>query len=114
MEVTRSQSQSNGTYAYTLKTWLRQCNNTDCSDVLGTFYEDTRINYSPTLPVARPAQLEQTINLLPLDHQDFERVIIGFTSQTASGELQTAAIRRFQLSFIRPGDPTITNDPSWP
>jgi outer membrane protein assembly factor BamB len=114
MEVTRDQVQSNGTYAYTLKTWLRQCNNTDCSDVLGTFYEDTRVSYSPTSPVARPAQLEQTINLLPLDHQDFERVIFGFTSQTASGDLQTATIRRFQLSFVRPGDPTITSDSNWP
>ncbi len=65
-------------------------------------------------PHARPAQLEQTINLLPSDHQDFERFLFGFTSQTASGETQSATIREFQLSFIRLGDPNVTNDPNWP
>jgi outer membrane protein assembly factor BamB len=114
MEINRSQSLSDGTYPYELKTWLRQCNQLDCSDVLGTFYEDTRINYSPVSPTARPAQLEQTIKLLPADHQDFERVIFGFTSQTGAGDLQTATIREFQLSVIRVGDPTVTNDPNWP
>jgi hypothetical protein len=52
--------------------------------------------------------------LLPADHQDFERVIFGFTSQTGTGDLQTATIREFQLSVIRIGDPTVTNDPNWP
>jgi hypothetical protein len=114
MEITRSLTLSGGTYSYELKTWLRQCNQVDCSDVLGTFYEDTRIDYAPNTPTARPAQLQQTINLLPGDHQDFERFIFGFTSQTGSGNLQTATIRKFQLSFIRPGDPSVTNDPNWP
>ena len=114
MEIARSLTLSGGTYSYELKTWLRQCNQVDCSDVLGTFYEDTRIDYAPNTPTARPAQLEQTINLLPGDHQDFERFIFGFTSQTGSGDLQTATIRKFQLSFIRPGDPSVTNDPNWP
>jgi hypothetical protein len=58
--------------------------------------------------------IEQTINLVPSDHADFERFIFGFTSQTGAGESQTANIRKFQLSFIRPNDPIVTNDPSWP
>jgi hypothetical protein len=99
---------------YILKTWLRQCNTADCSDVIGYFFEDTRVFYSPTTPIARPAQLEQTIDLTSIDHQDFERFLFGFTSQTAVGDLQTATIRNFQLSFIRPGDPFITDDPDWP
>ncbi len=87
---------------------------TQLHDVFGTFYADTRIDYFPTAPVARPPMMEQTIKLLAADHQDFERFLFGFTSQTASGETQTATIREFQLSFIRSGDPAVTNDPNWP
>ena len=99
---------------YILKTWLRQCKTDDCRDVIGYFFEDTRVFYAPTTPIARPAQLEQPISLLSGDHQDFERFLFGFTSQTATGDLQTATIRNFQLSFIRPDDPFITDDPDWP
>jgi hypothetical protein len=95
---------------YILKTWLRQCKWADCRDVIGYFFEDTRIFYSPTTPVARPAQLVQTIGPIT----NFDRFIFGFTSQTGAGDLQTATIRNFKLSFIHPGDPFITDDPDWP
>jgi hypothetical protein len=121
LEITRSQVQTLGTYAYNLRTWVRQCNDLNCNDVLGTFFEDTRVQYAPTSPTPRPPMIEQTINLLPddgdpstPDHEDFERFIFGFTSQTAAGESQTATIRKFQLSFIRANDPTVTDDLSWP
>ena len=114
MEVTRSLTQTGGTYDYNLRTWVRQCDQPNCDDVIGTFYADTRIDYFPTSPVARPPMMEQTIKLLPADHQDFERFLFGFTSQTASGETQSATIREFQLSFIRLGDPDVTVDPNWP
>ena len=117
MEVTRALSPTGGTYPYNLRTWVRQCNQADCSDVIGTFYADTRVNYFPTAPpspVARPPMMEQTINLSPADHADFERFLFGFTSQTALNETQTATIRNFQVSFIRPGDPTSSSDPNWP
>jgi len=114
LEVTRSRTASGGTYAYTLKTWLRQCATPACSgenEALSSFFADTRVKYSP---LTRPAQLEQTIQLLPADHVDFERVLFGFTTQTGPGDLQTATIRNFRLSFIRPGDPTVSEDPTWP
>ncbi|MEJ5358110.1 MAG: PQQ-binding-like beta-propeller repeat protein [Desulfobacterales bacterium] len=114
MEITRSRFASGGTYAYTLKTWLRQCATAACSgenEPLSSFFADTRVEYSPS---TRPAQLEQTINLLSADHADFERVIFGFVSQTGAGDLQTATIRNFRLSFIRPDDPKISSDPTWP
>jgi outer membrane protein assembly factor BamB len=118
MEIKRDQiPDGNNYYSYELKTWLRQCNTSGCSginDPIGTFYEDTRVKYAPDLPTPRPAQLVQTIKLSSAEHQDFERFIFGFTSQTGAGDLQTATIRNFQLSFIRPGDPTVTNDPNWP
>jgi hypothetical protein len=114
LEIARSQVQTGGTFAYNLKAWIRQCNAASCNDPidpLGTFFQDTRVQYSPA---ARPPMIEQTVNLLPSDHADLERFIFGFTSQTDAGESQTATIRKFQLSFIRPNDPTVTVDPQWP
>ena len=117
MEVIRNLlDPSTGTYAYSLKTWLRQCSRPDCSDTtandpLGTFFEDTRIEYSP--PTHLP-QLAQTTNILEGTPSVFERFLFGFTSQTASGDVQTATIRNFKLSFIRPNDPIVTVDPNWP
>ena len=58
--------------------------------------------------------IEQTVNLDSSNHTDFERFIFGFTAQTGASETQTATIRKFQLSFIRPNDPTVDSDPGWP
>jgi outer membrane protein assembly factor BamB len=113
MEVHRAASPVGGSYPYTLKAWVRQCGLEpgDCSrDVLGTFYSDTRVNYAPA---NRPVQLQQTIQLNAGDHGDFDRFLFGFTSATSSATAQSALIRKFQLSFIRPNDPTIGSDPSW-
>jgi outer membrane protein assembly factor BamB len=116
MEVYRSTDANTtapvGYYRYDLRAWVRQCEQADCnSDVLGTFYDDTRITYSPTL---RPPHMEQTIYLSSSDQTNFERFLFGFTSQTAAGDNQTSTIRNFKLSFVRPTDATITCDPNWP
>ncbi len=114
LEIERKQVEVAGTYAYKLKAWIRQCNAVSCNDPndpLGTFYEDTRVQYSPA---AKPPMIEQTVNLVPSDHIAFERFIFGFTSQTGAGETQTATIQKFQLSFIRTNDPVVTTDPLWP
>ena len=115
MEVYRSTDPNTtapvGYYRYELRTWVRQCDQTDCSDLLGTFYDDTRITYSPTL---RPPQMDQTIFLSSSDQTNFERFLFGFTSQTAAGDNQTSTLRNFKLSFVRPTDATVTCDPTWP
>jgi hypothetical protein len=116
MEVYRSTDANTtapvGYYRYDLRAWVRQCEQADCnSDVLGTFYDDTRITYSPTL---RPPHMEQTIYLSSSEQTNFERFLFGFTSQTAAGDNQTSTIRNFKLSFVRPTDATITCDPNWP
>jgi outer membrane protein assembly factor BamB len=98
-----------GNYEYTLRSWVRQCDQLDCSDVLGTFYQDTRIEYNAKAP-----HLEQTVELSLTDHDDFARFLFGFTTATASLASQNAVIESFQLSFIRPGDPVIAADPDWP
>ena len=115
MEVYRSASPNAsapvGYYSYLLRTWVRQCQQASCSDVSGSFYDDTHLTYSPAL---RPPQMEQTINLSPTENTQFQRFFFGFTSQTASGENQSALIRNLKLSFVRSSDPTVTCDPDWP
>lgn len=100
-----------GYYRYELRSWLRQCKEIDCNDVIGSFYDDTRISYSPGL---RATQMEQTINLSSDENTKFERFLFGFTSQTAFGDTQTSTIRNLKLSFVRSTDPAVTCDPTWP
>jgi len=61
--------------SYILRTWVRQCQQADCSDVTGSFYDDTRLTYSPVL---RPPQMEQTINLSSTENNQFQRFVFGF------------------------------------
>jgi hypothetical protein len=110
LEVMRSLvANAFGNYEYTLHSWVRQCDQLDCSDVLGTFYQDTRIEYDAKVP-----QLAQTVELTVAEQFWFTRFLFGFTTATASGAAQNAVIEYFQLSFIRPGDPVIAADPNWP
>jgi hypothetical protein len=86
MEVYRSTAANTtapvGYYRYELRAWVRQCEQADCnSDVLGTFYDDTRITYSPTL---RPPHMEQTIYLSSSEQTNFERFLFGFKIGRAS------------------------------
>jgi outer membrane protein assembly factor BamB len=110
MEVDRSQTANgSGNYEYTLHSWVRQCSQMDCRDELGTFFENTRVKYS-----ARTPHIEQTVELNPTQHDNFTRLLFGFTGAVATGDDQRARIDKFQLSFIRFNDPEITTDPDWP
>jgi len=109
MEVIRSTvANAEGKYEYNLRTWLRQCIETDCSDILETYFQDTRIEYG-----AKSPHLEQTIELCPIDHTKFDSFLLGLTEATG-GARQTAVISKLQLGFIRPGDFVITEDTDWP
>jgi outer membrane protein assembly factor BamB len=115
MEIYRSASPNTtgaiGYYGYLLRTWVRQCQLAGCSDVIGSYYDDTHLTYSPAL---RPPQMEQLVNLSSTENTQFQRFIFGFTSQTASGDTQQSVIRELKLGFVRPTDPTVTCDPKWP
>lgn len=116
IEVMRSSELNvNGNYDYTLRTWIRQCDtepsSPDCTDtdIIGAFFQDTRIQYDAKVP-----HIAQTVELSTADHTEFERFLFGFTGATGAGESQSAIIDKFQLSFIRSGDPVVTTDPLWP
>ncbi len=114
-EIVRATSvNANGNYEYTLRSWLRQCAQSDCSDIKSTPFQDTTRKYDflpgppfPDLP------FEQVIELTPAEHDDFERFLFGFTTAASATDTQLVEIRDFQLTFIQSGDPTIIADPAW-
>jgi hypothetical protein len=113
LEVERSLVQNvNGNYNYNLQLWIRQCAEADCNDILGTFFQDTRIKYNYSALEDLP--LSQNIELSSTDHNLFNRFLFGLTTSTAAGESQSATIGQFNLSFILPNDPFVTNDLNWP
>ena len=111
IEITRSNlPDADGLYAYTLHSWIRKCANATCSDMISTYFADTRVDYEPSL---HPPHLSQTAKLCSKDHAAFESFFYGFTQGTGS-VAQTAIINNLNFSFIRPGDTVITSDPNWP
>jgi outer membrane protein assembly factor BamB len=104
LEVMRSLApNASSNYEYTLHTWIRQCYSVTCGNILGTFYEDTRIEY------AADPHLDQTIELTASEHTKFNRFLFGFTGSTGVGTAQRAIIAKFKLSFIRPNDPVASD-----
>jgi len=108
IEIERSETaNTRGRYEYTLSTWIRQCQQGDCSDITATYFADTRIDYA-----AKDPHLEQTVELCSSEHTKFDTFLYGFTQATGSST-QTAVISNLNLGFIRPGDHVISNDANW-
>ena len=104
LEVLRGQTQNaNLNYEYDLRFWIRQCESVACDNILGTFFQDTRIEFAQT------PDLAQTIELTPTEHSDFNRFLFGFTGATGTTTAQNAVIADFLLSFIRLNDPVAGN-----
>ncbi len=114
-EITRDGSiNANGNHEYTLRTWIRQCVNSDCSDLKGTPFQDTTAEYQILNPAIAPdLPFTQVIELPPAAHDDFDRFVFGFTTAAGSADTQVAEIRDFQLTFIQTADPVTTSDPPW-
>lgn len=117
LEVQRSITpNASGKFEYTLKTWLKKCADADCTNLVGTsFFQNTRFEYdwnaAGIIPMTQTIELSNTATPPPgqLDfmHDRFDRFLFGFTS--ASSAAQTIEIRKFQLSFIRPNDPVVSD-----
>jgi outer membrane protein assembly factor BamB len=108
-------SNIDGDYEYELRLWIRQCpdqNDFPCSNILGTFFQDTRIEYDYTAVEDLP--LRQTFSLDASGQNAFERFFFGFTG-AAGAEALDATVSQFQLSFIRLGDSVVICDSiNWP
>jgi outer membrane protein assembly factor BamB len=116
LEVDRSLiPNAEGKFDYDLRLWIRQCpdqNDFPCSNILGTFYEDTRFEYDYTAVEDLP--MRQQFSLSGVEQDAFERFFFGFTGAAGAEALQ-ATISNFQLSFIRPGDSVVECDSiNWP
>lgn len=96
---------------YSLSLWLRQCDDLDCTNILGTFFQDTRLDYEYSA-VPDDLPMIQQFTLSAADNLKFERFFFGFTGAEGVDDLDVT-ISQFQLSFIRPGDPVISSDPDW-
>jgi outer membrane protein assembly factor BamB len=111
LEVQRSTTPNgSGKFEYTLKTWMKKCvDGVNCTNVLGQFFENTRFEYDWATALITP--MTQTIDLSNENpdffHDRFDRFLFGFTSATSAQ--QTSVISKFQLSFIRPGDPLVND-----
>jgi len=103
----------NGNYEYTLRTWIRQCADSGCSDILGTPFQDTTGVYKYTPGHAPDLPFVQVIEITPADHAKFERFLFGFTTAAGASDTLVAEIRDFQLTFSRTVDPDLTIDPTW-
>jgi hypothetical protein len=97
---------ADGNFDYELSLWIRQCQQLDCSDINGTFFSDTRIDYK-NAPAATNLPMIQQFRLSAAEQVEFERFFFGFTGATGAGQTQDATISQFNLSFIRPGDPVV-------
>jgi outer membrane protein assembly factor BamB len=115
LEVDRALTpNADGEFNYELRLWMRQCNNdTLCDNILGTFFQDTRVAYDySAVPATLP--MIQQFALSASEHAAFDKFFFGFTGGAGARALQ-ATISQFQLSFIRPGDPLVTDDSlNWP
>jgi hypothetical protein len=102
-------------YDYELRLWMRQCSDPGdipCDEILGTFYQDTRIEYDYTAVEDLP--MRQSFSLSGAEQDAFESFFFGFTG-AAGAEALDVTISQFQLSFIRPGDPVVDCDKlNWP
>jgi hypothetical protein len=99
-------------YEYTLRTWVRQCAQFDCSDITSTLFADTTGDYDHT-PPAPSLPFEQVIELSQAEHDDFDRFLFGFTTAAAASDDQTIEIRDFYLDFRLPGDTALGLDSDW-
>ena len=114
-EIVRSLSvNGNSKYDYTLRTWVRQCANFDCSDIIGTLFENTAGDYDHTPLTPNNLPFEQTIELTQGEHDDFTRFLFGFTTAAGDTDDQTVDIRDFKLDFRLTGDTPLGADPDWP
>jgi len=108
-EIHRSTSlNSRNRYEYTWMVWIRQCEDSSCTDIRNTYFEDVRIDYA-----AHEPHLVQTVELCEADHTKMDSFLFGFTESTGIG-VQTVQVSEINLGFRRPGDFLITDDPDWP
>jgi outer membrane protein assembly factor BamB len=100
---------------YTLRTWIRQCAESDCSDIVGTAFQDTTKKWNWNVPWEPNLPFEQVIQLTADEDLKFERFLFGFTTAAGSSDDQLVEIRDFELTFSRPGiDESIDIDLDWP
>jgi hypothetical protein len=101
VEITRSSTPLGGPYAYTIKSWIKPCGNTSCSDVSTNYpsYNNTKKAYTP-----QPADdhtLNKTFSLDQESHNKFNTFLYGWTAATGSLSAERVTISNFNMYFIK-------------
>ncbi len=123
-EVERSLTPSGGRYEYTIRSWLKRCTTTDCeeywnrdwyeangsTDTDNLYFSDTSKFLCQDAPFdmcedgkENTVILKKTVFLTQQEHDDFDKMIFGFTAATG-GATQNATFSQFILQFIRASD----------
>jgi outer membrane protein assembly factor BamB len=98
---------SGGRAEFFLRAWVQQCTDANCTNVRGTFFEDTRVRYSPA---AKPPNLVQSFELDGTRNAQFNTFLFGFSTAKSASDDQLVTIGNFKLSFSRPGDPQVNTE----
>jgi len=108
-EVVRGNAtNANGTYGYTIRSWMRRCANpgNECYEYVHddadnrVYFSDTSADLNATL---NPPILNRYVELSPAYHTKFEKFIFGFQEATG-GATQKATYHNFILQFRKPND----------
>lgn len=95
---------SDGRAQFDLRAWVQQCTDASCTNIRGTFFEDTRVSYAFA---AKPPNLVQSFQLDSTRNAKFNTFLFGFSTAKSASDDQVVTIGSFKLSFNRPGDPRV-------
>ena len=100
VEVTRNNTQNaGGNYEYTLKAWIKQCADADCTNYSdASIFANTKQNYEDPPNPPDPPTLTRLISIVPALHQKFDTFFFGWTTATGSAT-QEILINRFRMNF---------------
>ena len=100
IEVTRSPTpNASGNYEYTLKSWIKQCADADCTNYSdASIFANTKQNYEDPPNPPDPPTLTRSIPITPALHQKFETFYFGWTTATGSST-QEILLSRFRMNF---------------
>jgi outer membrane protein assembly factor BamB len=93
-----------GKFDYELRLWMRQCfdqDDTPCDKILGTFYQDTRIEYDYTAVEDLP--MRQSFSLSGAEQDAFESFFFGFTGAAGAEALDVAPAIRWSIATSSTG-----------
>jgi hypothetical protein len=99
-EITRSLTPSGGPYDYTIKSWIKNCNDATCSEFNGTNFDNMKAAYGVAPQPSDAPILNRTIQLSQSNHDSFEKFLLGWTAATGGSTAEKVTIKNFKMYFL--------------